>query len=228
VEFTPKSDVPLGKRFTDVYRQRGEPAADSERMRRRIASLFSEHGQGFEHHVEAELGIQTPWSISASWNACFRSWSVEDVLNALTVLAHYIRNRATTEAGRIAAQRTIVLKLNRIFEQENVAYRMDPRGGVHFLHDGEFTRSAQATIAGLSRPRYANSLDRFESSVKAISNPVPDGKTGIRNVFEAAEGLFRLMFTKAPRLTTDQVAQLEPIIQKRYSGDGRRQEPRAS
>jgi hypothetical protein len=56
--------------------------------------------------------------------------------------------------------------------------------------------------------------------MKAIASPVPDGKTGIRNVFEAAEGLFRLMFTKAPRLTNDQVAQLEPIIQKRYSGDG--------
>lgn len=57
--------------------------------------------------------------------------------------------------------------------------------------------------------------------MKAISNAVPDGKTGIRNVFEAAEGLFRLMFTKAPRLTVDQATQfLEPFLKKRYSSDG--------
>lgn len=107
----------------------------------------------------------------------------------------------------------------RVFEQENVSYRVDRQGGVHFVQDEEFTRNAQATIAGLGKERYANSLDRFESAMKAISKPVPDGKTGIRNVFEAAEGLFRLMFVKAPRLTVDQAAQLEPLLRKRYSAD---------
>jgi len=56
--------------------------------------------------------------------------------------------------------------------------------------------------------------------MNAISSAAPDGKTAIRNVFEAAEGLFRLMFKNAPRLTADQAARLEPIIQKRYSSDG--------
>ena len=109
---------------------------------------------------------------------------------------------------------------NRIFEQENVSYRVDKQGGVHFLHDEEFVHTLHATIAGLSDPRYANSLDRFESGISAINGATPDGKTGIRNVFEATEGLFRLMFSRAPRLTADQVGVLEPILQRRYAKDG--------
>jgi hypothetical protein len=110
----------------------------------------------------------------------------------------------------------LVQKFSRIFEQENVSYRVDSQGGIHFLHDEEFVRNAQATIAGLNAPRYSNSLDRFENGMNAISGST---KAGISNVFAAAEGLFRLMFSRAPRLTADQIALLEPIRQKRYTND---------
>ena len=186
-------------------------------MRRRIAAILTDHGQSFEAHAEAELGIETPWSKGGSWFKCLEAWNLDDVLNVVTVLAQHAVQRTNTEAGKVVALRTTVHKFNRIFEQENVAYRMDARGGVHVIHDEEFTRNAQATIAGLSQPRYANSLDRFESAMKSISGAVPDGKTGIRNVFEAAEGLFRLMHRNAPRLTADLASQLAPAIQKRYA-----------
>lgn len=60
-DFTPKSDLPLGKRFSEVYRERGKSSADSERMRRRIASKLVDYGHKFEKHAESELGIATPW-----------------------------------------------------------------------------------------------------------------------------------------------------------------------
>lgn len=52
---------------------------------------------------------------------------------------------------------------------------------VHYLHDEEFERSAQATLAVLNSKHYANSRDRFESAMQAISRASPDGKTAIRN-----------------------------------------------
>lgn len=147
------------------------------------------------------------------------SWSLDDVLNVVTVLIEYLP-QITSDQRRVAGFRAeLVQQFNRIFEQENVSYRVDSQGGVHFLHDEELIRSAQATIAGLGAPRYANSLDRFESAMKAISSTTPDGKTGIRNVFESAEGLFRVIVPNAPRLTADQLALLDPILQKRYAGD---------
>jgi hypothetical protein len=95
------------------------------------------------------------------------------------------------------------------------------------MSKGEFiismTRSLhaakQATIAGLSKQRYANSLHNFENGQKAISSASPDGKNGIRNVFAAAEGLFRLIFPNSPRLTSGQVALLEPLLDRHYSGN---------
>jgi hypothetical protein len=66
---------------------------------------------------------------------------------------------------------------------------------------------------------YANSLHSFENGMKAISAATPDGKTAIRNVFASAEGLFRVMFPKAPRLVVGQVSFLEPLLQKRYAGN---------
>lgn len=140
------------------------------------------------------------------------------MLNVVTVLIGYAQTLATATSVKAQYTKNLVDKFNQIFEDENVAYRVDQHGGVHFLHDEEFVRNAQATIAGLGEARYANSLDRFESGMRAISGVSPDGKTGIRNVFESAEGLFRVMF-ESPRLTADQVALLEPILQKRYATD---------
>jgi hypothetical protein len=218
-EFTPKSPVPLGKRFSDVYQERGKPTSDSERMRRRIAVTLSQYGVQFERHAEKELGIPTPYSKSASWTKIIETWDVDDVLNVITILIDYQKAISVTQTSKTLVARTMVSQFNRIFEEENVSYRVDAQGGVHFHHDEEFVRNAQATIAGLGAPRYVNSLDRFNSGMKSISGSVPDGKTGIRNVFEAAEGLFRLIVPRAPRLTADQINLLDPILQKRYADD---------
>jgi hypothetical protein len=218
-DFKPKQIVPLGKRFSHVYRSRDEPTADSDRMRHRIANALVGYGGKFENYAEGELGITTPWSTSANWTACLKTWSLDDVLNVVTVLIEYVQARATGNHAKAEVTKHLVDKFNRIFDGENVSYRVDQQGGVHFLHDEEFVRNAQATIAGLGEARYANSLDRFESGMKAISGVTPDGKTGIRNVFEAAEGLFRVIFPQSARLTADQVALVGPILQKRYASD---------
>lgn len=218
-EFKPKGAVPLGQRFTQVYRPRGDATADSPRMRRRIAAALAEYGGDFERHAEKELGIATANYPIHPWSAVLATWSLDDLLNVVTVYIVYRRD-LTGQNSKMAVLKTQVDSFNRIFEQENVSYRVDSQGGVHFLHDEEFARTLHATVAGLSDPRYANSLDRFESGMNAINGATPDGKTGIRNVFEATEGLFRLMFPRAPRLTGDQVGALEPILQRRYAQDG--------
>jgi hypothetical protein len=218
-DFTPKPGVPQGERFSAVYRERGAARDDSDRMRRRIAAVLVDYGDKFEKHAEAELGIETPWTTSNNWTKTLETWSLDDVLNIITVLVAYVPRLTSDQRKAASYQADLVAQFNRILEQENVSYRVDPQGGAHFLHDEEFARSAQSTITGLGDPRYANSLDRFESGMKAIAVSTPDGKTGIRNVFEAAEGLFRLIVPRAPRLTADQVGHLDPILQKRYAGD---------
>ncbi|MCA1458112.1 hypothetical protein I6F35_33810 [Bradyrhizobium sp. BRP22] len=214
VDFKPKPGVPLGKRFTHVYRERGKATTDSNKMRHRFGSLLDGYGQKFEQFAERELGVPTPWSTSASWKTLLAKWDLDDLLDIPTVLTDYLKAK-----GGEASARIVLREINRIFEEENVSYRVDTNGGVHFLHDHEFEVNARATLAGLGLPRYANSKDRFESGMTAINAAVPDGKTAIRNVFEAAEGLFRLIVPKAHRLAGDQVVALEPLLQRKYDGD---------
>jgi hypothetical protein len=187
-------------------------------MRRRVAALLVDYGDKFEKHAEEELGIHTPWSTSKNWTTCLEEWPIEDVLNVVTVLCQFVAGLVPPAQGAEVCRR-VASRFNRIFEQENLSYRVDEKGGVHFHIDEEFTRNAQTTMAGLQNPRYTNSLDLFERGMAAMSEATPDYKTGIRNVFAATEGLFRLMFPRSPRLTADQTAIIEPLLQSRYSGD---------
>jgi hypothetical protein len=218
-EFTPKAGLPLGKRFADVYVQRGKPTSDSPRMRRRAAAFLVDYGDKFEKYAEEELGVDTPWSTRKNWATCLEELPIEDVLNVVTVLCQYVSGLFPTGPQRAAGCKAIASRFNQIFEQENLSYRVDEKGGVHFHLDEEFARNAQATIAGLQDPRYANSLDLFEQGMVAMSKATPDGKTAIRNAFAAAEGLFRMMFPNSPRLTNGEAARLEPLLINRYGGN---------
>jgi hypothetical protein len=47
----------------------------------------------------------------------------------------------------------------------------------------------------------------------------PDGKSAIRNTFFAAEGLFKLMFPKSPRLTAQEAQKLETPLKSVYASN---------
>jgi hypothetical protein len=106
--------------------------------------------------------------------------------------------------------------VQRIFQEENVHYRVDERGGVHFRFDQEFEHNRATTIATLQSARYRAALTAFELGMAALAKGPPDGKTAIRSTFAAAEGLFRLMFANSPRLTAGEAQKLELLLQKTY------------
>jgi hypothetical protein len=110
-------------------------------------------------------------------------------------------------------------EVQRIFKEENVHYRVDERGGVHFRFDGEFEYNRAVTITALQGPRYRAALTAFEEGMAALAKVLPDGKAAIRRTFDAAEGLFRLMFPNSPRLTAQEASKLEPLLQRLHTND---------
>lgn len=215
--FTPKSGVPTGKAFSQVYVAHGEATADSPKMRHRIASSIDSVARldhFFKLFAETELGIPTPWSTpSRSWAQVIERWPISDVLDLVTVAYRYIHGRDA------AGAKMWVARLNRIFEETNVHYRIDSDGGVHFFFDAEFARAAAATIAILGEPRHANSLHLFENAINELSHKPPLTKEAIRGTFNALEGLFKLMFPDEPRLVAGKVSRLDPLIAKLYAAD---------
>jgi len=212
---------PIGQRFSHVYLQRGEPAQDSPRMRRRLAALVwaTEDLRDFGPVVSAELGVDVPYSMVYDWRSFFASCDLQDVLDVITVGWRHLEGKFRTGIRDVNAPTRWVREAHRIFTEENVHYRVDERGGVHFNFDEEFARSEAATIASLQAPRYQNTLTSFRNAMADLGKAPPDCKSAIRDTFAAAEGLFRLMFSGSPRLTAQEAQKLETVLQVAHATD---------
>jgi hypothetical protein len=214
---------PIGQRFSHVYIQRGEPAQDSPRMRRRLAALIDTFPdlETFRQVVPRELGIDVGWRGAVpDWVAFFRDCAPQDVLDIVTVAYRYLDAKRRTRMKQHDPWDRWRGEVQRIFEEENVHYRVDERGGVHFRFDAEFENNRAATIASLQGARYRAAITAFEDGMAALAKAPPDGKTAIRSTFAATEGLFRLMLEKSPRLTAQEAQQrLEPLLQRVHATD---------
>ena len=159
--------LPVGVRFTHVYLERGEPKSDTLRMRKRVSTLVSSlvsRGDGFavSRLIEGELGVAVlSHSASAEYGleTFFQKCELRDLLDAITIVwKHYQRSNsrvANLWRGEVA----------RIFQEENVGFRLDEAAGAHFLIDQEFERARQSAIAILQGGPVFNSSDVLRGSV---------------------------------------------------------------
>jgi hypothetical protein len=218
------SDVPpVGQRFSHIYGERGTPQQDSPRMRHRLAVRiddFPDLRVDLSGRVEQELGIPGPTSTGRSWTYLLERWDLKDVLDLITIVYRHLSGKARTGIYEVKAPNRWLAETRRILSEENVHYRVDDGGGVHFHIDEEFARNRAATIAALQSPRYANTLHAFEGSLTALSQAPPDGKGAIRATFAAMEGLFKLIFPNEPRLTAKATGKLRAVLQSRNASDG--------
>jgi hypothetical protein len=205
---------PQGQRFSHLYIERGDPTQDSQRMRRRIAVAIRDNGV-FEHldkKVEHELGVHVP--AHGLWVKFLAECDLRDVLDLVTVAFNYLVGLYRIGGVQQEAPGRWLAEIERIFAEENVHYRVDGQGGVHFHFDEEFARNRAATVAVLQAARYANSLHAFEEGMAALRSVPPNGKGAIRGVFAAAEGIFRLILPNMPRLGAAELDGLAPLLQR--------------
>lgn len=212
---------PLGQRFSHVYIQRGTSTPDSVRMRHRLARLIDAIPdlKDLSRVAESELGIASPWSAPERWPTHLAKWHIKDILDLVTIAYRLLAQKRRSGIRNIRAPEEWIVETNRIFLEENVSYSVDKAGGVHFVVDEEHSRNVAASISALQNPRYANVLHAFEESGKALNEVPPNGKRAIRSVFAAAEGLFRLVLPRAPRLGGKEAKSLRPIFERIYARD---------
>ena len=206
-----------GKRFSLNYLSRGEPTDDSKRMRARLAALLGPlagPGDYLGELVLQELGVRVPRPYGYDWDTFLEKAAIRDVLDLVTLALVGMRQQ-----NGVSATAPWLPGVRRIFQEENVRYRVDDHGGVHFTIDDVFERNIGVTIKALDAPRYAAALMNFNASLASLSETPPATKEAIRAVFAANEGLFRLMFPKSPRLAADEVDKVVPLLAKLTAGD---------
>jgi hypothetical protein len=211
-----------GELYTELYVQPDARLPDDKRARFRIAVLFREarlHAAGpqISRAIEGRLGVQVHWGWETPKLEEFvRECSVHDLLNTITLVYRVLMQQRQADTAKWWLQ-----SVNQIFAQQHLTYEVDMHGTVHPAVDREFQRNRTSTIATLgASARYANSLTLFERVSSELTSTPPNYKEGWRAAFASAEGLFRLMFPRASRLTADQVAQwLRPAVERLYSQD---------
>jgi hypothetical protein len=201
----PEVEVPQGQRFSLVYLRRDEQLEDSVTMRRRLGAAVHEHRyrhDGFPAYLFRRTGL--PYASffgQADWMEYFVKLELKYVLDSVTIFLDHMSelertgepsHRRHTQIHRPAFLREV----RQIFAEEGVRYSVDDRGGVHLSVDEQFETSRAATVQAMGSPRYTGALASLEAGYRALDGVPPDGRKAIRDVFGAAENLFKQTFAQ--------------------------------
>lgn len=208
----------LGQRFSLTYISHPELLPDSPRMRRRLAHLLFDWGDGSWLHGKmcSELGVslshvgcgtRTYWP-----KAMVERLELRDVLDAITlVFGKVYRDDDKQEFRREVA---------RIFREEHVSYVVDDVGGVHLAVDAAFQQARASAVSGLGASRYDGVRTSLDAAQAALDMLPQDGKAALRNIFFANEALFRLIFPAAHQLGTGEIQKhLKPAVDAKFCED---------
>lgn len=215
--------VPEGRRFSLVYMRTDERLKDSERMRFRLAKVVramaprrNDGGVDFGRFVEAELGVGVVevFGLTSVFDVekVFMKAAIRDVLDMITLLAHFLSPRRVEVAN-------FVNRVRRIFAETQVGYRIDDKGGVHPAFDDSFETVRGAAIAGLGGPDHGAERGFIEDAERALMEDPIDGRQAIRCIFDAVENLFKKMYPGVTHLNSAAISgKLRPEVEAAWPG----------
>jgi hypothetical protein len=191
-----ENEIPIGQRFSLVYLDKGELVSDSTRFRQRIAAfyydyLFVHNGEAISRTIHRELGVVVPYFPQGGQNNVgkfFLTAELRDVLDSITLIWRVLNSaRALTSTAALWHQ-----FVQRAFREENLGYRLDENGGVHFYIDQEFEKTRQSCIGVLNASRYSTVAADIEQAYRSLDQVPPNTRGAIWLMFSAVESLVKL------------------------------------
>lgn len=237
--------IPVGEPFARLYLERSAPAQDNPLFRNRLeaylrANHYGDHAK-LTTYLKQEGGLIVPSSylqnVGFYYNfpEFFEKTQIEHVLSAITFIWRFLRTEYPEwkPAGKgltLAAMSEGALNypqanawhafVERVFREENMAYSVDEKCGVHYFVDEEFERNRVSALKCVELPRYSGVRAAFQAAHGKLERIPPDTKGSIRDIFEAAETLTKLVSGGGKALDAGFVrAELEPRVQKLYTKD---------
>lgn len=181
-------------RFSQLYLDKGPLTRDSARFRNRLSAYFVDrfhtHYNGLACELfEKETGAKVPRrGVSAAFSNVFLEAELRDVLDAVSIVFQVIKSRNDNFGSR-----DWVVFVERCMREENLAFRVDSEGTVHFYEDQEFEANRVSTLVLLDKPEYLNIKNTFESAYRYLDLSPPDTKAAVRSLFESIEALARML-----------------------------------
>jgi hypothetical protein len=215
------SGLPEGKRFSHVYLKRDDSLSHSARFRTRVAAYLRKIDWRIREQivvsVTQELGIHVDYG-----GHFFATAKIRDVLDSITVIWQWLK-----DASHSMSARTWLEDVARSMAEESLLYTVDVKGGVHRAIDAVYDVNRAAVIRTLGDTRYSAVAGAVEHAFRKLEQPHEDLKGAVRDMFEGAETLFKLLAESNVNLTDAAVRKhLQPIINRCIYPRGRpRQAP---
>lgn len=234
-------ELEQGKRFSLLYVTVDSPLKDSDKVRFRISKVIDlalpyvpatrrrygiNHPKAAQDLLEAEVGRQFRTIVAgqmySDWRSYFQKITITEFLDSVTVLVGYLQERMPDQAA------AFVRDVKRVFEEENLAYVVDDKGGIHPQVDAAFAVARQLSITALAGDRYVGTVELVEALDPCLLQDPPNYIGSIRAVFGANENIFKLMFN-VPRLDAKTAAdKISKMQQAMYEGHPTQQRASAS
>ncbi len=200
------NDRPKGQRFSFTYLSKGDLVNESKTMRFRLGKIME--NKKYHHRVrnkysggytltdsslvkDIEQEIGEPFEVYINgifyggWVSFCERLEIYVLLDVVTVYANSCNDLEKDD---------FIFQVNRIFQEEKIAFEVDDQGGIHPVIDGAFGSNKYATISGMSEPRYLLSRMRVVEIDASLMESPQNYIRAIRSVFGANENLFKLMF----------------------------------
>lgn len=184
-----------GKRFSLVYLDRTAPVRDSIRFRNRLAAYYGEHlyknhDSNIMKEIRRETGSEIPYFSNSGYSVSefFKQNEQRDILDSVTLIYRTLSDSAYKQ--RAEHWKSFV---SRTFKEENLGYKLDAHGGVHYYVDEEFERNRYSTLSVLKDSQYTSVRTAYEDAYRHLDNNPIDSKAAVRSIFESLEILVKQM-----------------------------------
>jgi hypothetical protein len=213
-----KGARPTGQRYSHVYLDRPVNIRDSARIRKRVVTLFlrlkpTDNAGEFRlgQYLQGKTGEDILFvNYNYNWWDFFEKKPLDTFLDSITLMFEYWGRHPNSEAWRKGCEE--------IFREEQAAYFVDDRGGVHDRVDQAFQANRALAIEALRGARYAIAAQLLENAYSSLDGAKPHARDAIRNAFDAVETLFKLM-TGMTKIGNSEAQKLKPMISRLYASD---------
>ena len=217
---TDDKERPVGELFSRAYGERGVPIEDNRAFRRRLgayvqSNLYNKHFELSKYlDIEAGLVVSSYYATNTyyKWDDYFSGTLLPAVLDSITLIYKCLYSKGLT----LDANKWLKFA-KRVLVENNIAYELDEKCGVHPLVDHEFSHNKSSTLICLDNARYEGVRKAFEDAYSHFEKD--ERKQSIRSMFESLEILVRLMVDCRNLGKQAVEKKLKPVVLSVYEHD---------
>lgn len=209
-----------GQRYSFIYLKPPHLLDDCPLFRRRLATFlenkYTNKNLFFKkilvNKIEEEIGIKIPqFGVGLSFYEFYNVIDFKYILDSITIIYRCLKNDYAKPPNSNPAKEWLEF-VERVFREQNLAYKIDTEGGVLPFVDEEFEANRSSSLKCLENPKYAAAKKEFDDCYRKLIQDRIDTEGAIVDMFKCVEIIFKLLCENASRLSGKEIGKHLPKI----------------